>query len=87
MDKTKTEDHLRARLTSKEQILKEGGQQALSHSPEDLERIQCALQRLRTNSYGACIDCGNEIDHKRLEAIPEAERCIDCQQSYENNLN
>lgn len=87
MDKTKTEEHLRARLANKEQILKEGGEQSLSHSPEDLIRIERALKRLRTNSYGACIDCGKEIDRKRLEAIPEAERCTDCQDSYEKGLN
>lgn len=87
MDKTKTEEHLRARLSNKEQILQEGGEQSLSHSQEDLARIHRALGRLRTSSYGACIDCGNGIDRKRLEAIPEAERCTSCQQSYEQNLS
>lgn len=81
------EEHLHARLSNKEQILQQGGEQALSHSTEDLNRIHRALQRLRTNSYGTCIDCGNEIERKRLEAIPEAERCTECQHSYEQNLN
>lgn len=87
MDKAKTEEHLRARLSNKEQILRDGGEQALSHTPEDLERIQRALQRLRTNAYGACVDCGGDIDRKRLEAIPEAERCTGCQSTYESYLN
>lgn len=33
---------------------------------------------------GICIDCGGEIGGKRLEAMPSAQRCIDCQEDVEN---
>jgi len=30
-----------------------------------------------------CSDCGDEIKAARLEAIPQATRCIDCQAEHE----
>ena len=73
------------RMEHKKKILIEGGEQALSHSDDDITRIKDALERLRTGSYGACIDCGTEITEDRLKIIPEAERCTPCQTAFENN--
>lgn len=81
------EQLLQERLQRKRDILQEGGQQALSHSPEDLRRIERALDRLRTNTYGFCVDCGEEIPKERLQAIPEAERCTRHQQAFEQKLS
>ena len=36
--------------------------------------------------YGICIDCGEEIPAERLEAVPEAIRCIADQNRYEGEL-
>ena len=36
--------------------------------------------------YGTCVDCGKEIQAERLEAVPEAIRCIDDQRRYEAQL-
>lgn len=41
-----------------------------------LEQVVGALVRLDEGEYGICVDCGEEIDPKRLEAIPEAARCV-----------
>ncbi|MBL8991742.1 MAG: TraR/DksA C4-type zinc finger protein [Spirochaetia bacterium] len=41
---------------------------------QDLDR---ALQRLHAGQYGLCTLCGFDIDEKRLEAIPWAEKCVD----------
>ncbi len=38
-----------------------------------------ALARLENGSYGMCIDCGKPVPEGRLEAKPEAARCIACQ--------
>jgi DnaK suppressor protein len=38
-----------------------------------------ALARLEKGSYGMCIDCGKPVPEGRLEAKPEAARCIACQ--------
>ena len=44
-----------------------------------LELVDDALARMREGSYGTCVDCGKAIAPERLEALPEAARCIDCQ--------
>jgi DnaK suppressor protein len=44
----------------------------------DLAHIQKALSRIEDGSYGICTGCNNTIKEARLEAIPQAERCIDC---------
>jgi RNA polymerase-binding transcription factor DksA len=47
------------------------------------ERVREALGRLDAGTYGRCVDCGRELPEERLEARPEAERCVDCQQKVE----
>jgi DnaK suppressor protein len=34
-------------------------------------------------SYGACEACGRPIGEDRLQAVPEATRCISCQAAWE----
>ncbi|MBE3589511.1 MAG: TraR/DksA C4-type zinc finger protein [Firmicutes bacterium] len=48
-----------------------------------LERVQAALARLDDGTYGLCLRCGRGIDRDRLEALPEAELCLACQQRAE----
>ena len=48
------------------------------------ERVSAALARLDAGTYGRCIDCGAELPDERLEARPEAERCVQCQQRAES---
>jgi DnaK suppressor protein len=38
-----------------------------------------ALRRLDEGRYGLCVDCGNGVPESRLEAKPEAARCVTCQ--------
>jgi DnaK suppressor protein len=38
-----------------------------------------ALTRLENGSYGLCADCGKPVPEGRLEAKPEAARCLACQ--------
>jgi len=45
-----------------------------------LRRVNCALQRIKSGDYGICIDCGDPIPLKRLEARPTTKRCRECQQ-------
>jgi DnaK suppressor protein len=42
-----------------------------------------ALRRMARGEYGDCIDCGSAIGSHRLNLVPWAPRCIDCQQSVE----
>ncbi len=49
----------------------------------ELRAIERALERMRENTYGDCIDCGCAIPYARLEAYPTAERCTECQARHE----
>jgi DnaK suppressor protein len=51
---------------------------------ETLNKINEALGRLEEGAYGNCFECGEEISHQRLRALPFAVRCIDCEEAREN---
>lgn len=51
-----------------------------------LQLIEEALARIEDKSYGECANCGNEIQPKRLEAVPWALLCVPCQQLQEKGL-
>jgi DnaK suppressor protein len=44
-----------------------------------LALVDAALARLAAGTFGTCVRCGNPIPKERLEALPWAPRCIDCQ--------
>ena len=46
-------------------------------------RIDDARRALVEGTYGICRNCGRAIPGERLEAAPEAVRCIDCQRHFE----
>ena len=48
-----------------------------------LARVEEALGRIRDGSFGECINCGKEVNPKRLEAVPWARYCISCQEKIE----
>lgn len=53
---------------------------------EEERQVKLAQERLAEGTYGKCIDCGRDIPPERLEAVPEAIRCIDDQRRYEGEL-
>jgi RNA polymerase-binding transcription factor DksA len=52
----------------------------------EADSVATALARLASGDYGKCVDCGKDIPPARLEAIPEAVRCIEDQARYEATL-
>ena len=48
-----------------------------------LQLVNDALARFENGTYGLCLDCGQEIDAARLEAIPYAPLCLNCQAKRE----
>ena len=44
--------------------------------------VEAALTRIEANSYGKCVDCGQEIPEGRLDARPDAARCVGCQAKH-----
>ena len=48
-----------------------------------LAQVEAARGRFAEGSYGECVQCGSDIDFRRLRANPSALRCVDCQALYE----
>jgi DnaK suppressor protein len=51
-----------------------------------LQLIREALARIEDKSYGTCVNCENPIQPKRLEAVPWAQHCVQCQDLKEKGL-
>ena len=49
-----------------------------------LSQVRAALDRLDEGTFGECLQCGNMIGEKRLEAVPWTPHCIACQEKIEN---
>lgn len=47
---------------------------------QQLKLVDAALERIDSHEYGICLSCGEPISSKRLEAIPWAICCVDCQE-------
>jgi RNA polymerase-binding protein DksA len=57
---------------------------ALIHTLErKLDSIDHALRLARNGTYGTCESCGERIDPARLEILPEATLCLNCQRQKE----
>ena len=50
---------------------------------ETLNKVDDALARLESGTYGNCYECGEEIAEKRLRALPFAVRCKECEEQKE----
>jgi RNA polymerase-binding transcription factor len=48
-----------------------------------LQLIDDALRRIKNESFGQCISCEQELQQKRLEAVPWTRYCIACQEKQE----
>jgi RNA polymerase-binding protein DksA len=59
----------------------------LSNKHELLSEINSALDRINDNTFGKCEECGGEINIERLNAIPYARLCIECQKQIEKENN
>ena len=57
----------------------------LDRDVEELRAVQAAIARLRRGDYGKCLGCGEEISPARLEALPQAALCIECQTRAERS--
>ena len=84
-----------ARTSEKESGVKDApdlGDRALSTVIRDLSyqlsagerdivrRIDDALDRIDSKEYGACLECGKKVQPARLDAVPWARHCIECQE-------
>lgn len=56
-------------------------QEVLGQERDQAER---ARDRRAQGTYGLCEDCGRKIGEERLEALPDATRCLACQAAWES---
>jgi len=49
----------------------------------ELRHVELALERIREGDYGLCERCSQKIPVARLNALPYATSCIDCQREME----
>ncbi len=50
-----------------------------------LRNVRSALRRIDDGSFGTCLHCEEEISPKRLDALPWAPFCIQCQEQADRN--
>ncbi len=63
------------RLTEQQRLLTIRGQ--LAERKADIEH---AIEKVASGEFGVCERCGNQIPSGRLEALPFARYCVDCQE-------
>ncbi|MGH9377191.1 MAG: TraR/DksA family transcriptional regulator [Terriglobia bacterium] len=51
-----------------------------------LTLVDEALERIKSGTYGACVECQDEVQPKRLDAVPWARHCIECQAKQDQGL-
>ncbi len=57
--------------------------EAILHSARSQrDEVLAALARIEANTYGRCVGCGGEIPEGRLDARPDAARCVGCQAKH-----
>jgi DnaK suppressor protein len=53
---------------------------------QTLALVSEALERIKNESYGICVACDQEVEVKRLDAVPWARHCIECQEKQDRGL-
>jgi DnaK suppressor protein len=89
---TNSEQEIRAtsarQADTADQAVAEYERQALAHKAaaarQTLQSLRQALERLVRGTFGECAECGNDIESKRLEAIPWTRYCLKCQEVREH---
>ena len=51
-----------------------------SHQARQIDEVRSALKRIEKGSYGYCESCGKSISFERLDVIPEARLCLECEE-------
>ncbi len=57
--------------------------EAILHSARgQRDEVLAALVRIEESTYGRCVACGGDIPEGRLDARPDAARCVGCQAKH-----
>jgi DnaK suppressor protein len=60
--------------------------QQSSNARDLLILVKAALRREEEGEFGVCVECGEPVQAKRLEAVPWARHCVGCQELQEKGL-
>lgn len=60
---------------------------ALDHHSRLLREVKAAMARIEDGSYGICENCEEAITPRRLDAVPWARYCVQCQDGLDRGLN
>jgi DnaK suppressor protein len=55
----------------------------LQRNSDQLREVQDALRRIDAGTFGICQGCEEDLNPKRLAAVPWAASCINCQEAAE----
>lgn len=70
---------------SSDNASKEAAFATYSRSHTQMRKVELALRRISSGDFGVCAVCDGAIGLKRLQAIPWANNCIDCQEQSEQD--
>ncbi|MCR3757868.1 TraR/DksA C4-type zinc finger protein [Clostridium felsineum] len=51
-----------------------------------LKKIEKSMEQIKEGNYGICSSCGKPIGEERLEFVPYAENCIECQNKLNDSM-
>jgi DnaK suppressor protein len=63
---------------SKEALFQQSAERRLK-----MRTIEAALARIQQGTFGVCMACGDDINSRRLDALPWTQYCLRCQQGFE----
>ena len=66
-----------------ESFAQEFSLELLQRDEQTLVEIDEALERVKTGTFGLCEGCSEVIPRARLNAVPHARYCVDCQRKTE----
>ncbi|MDD4493227.1 MAG: TraR/DksA C4-type zinc finger protein [Eubacteriales bacterium] len=59
----------------------------LHHNDNSIREVENAIKKIDEDRYGICELCGEPIEDQRLETIPYARLCIDCEREKDTKFN
>jgi DnaK suppressor protein len=61
-------------------VIRDLSYQLTAGEREILRRVDDALDRIEANTYGICVSCEKKVQLARLDAVPWARHCFECEE-------
>lgn len=83
-DKTRLIDNASSDTEAREEVGHERAEALKNEIGKNIALVKKALSRLGIGKYGLCENCNKPIDKARLQIVPQAVLCIECEQNKES---